>query len=116
MNDPRLTAIEHAIRGAAKRLFSSGQTISEVVAVLAVAGEVPDTTPRESAAAVRECMVAELRRLEQQGRSRGAVALIAGKFASDPLDPIEVDTLKRNLRRWKNKICGHCPIPLSKIK
>ena len=119
MADPRIIAIEYAIRAAAKLLFSRGQTVAEVVAVLTVADEVPDTTPRESAAAVRqsrrECMVAELMRLEQQGRGRGAPALVAGKCASDPLDPIEVDSLARNLRRWRRKISGHCPIPLSKI-
>jgi len=54
-------------------------------------------------------MVAELVRHEQEGRGRAAAMLVARKFAGDPLDPIEVESIARKLRRWRRKKFGHCP-------
>jgi hypothetical protein len=116
-SDPRQAAVERAVKTAAMALLARDQTVAEVVAALtdAVAGEMPaDVTPRETVAAVRqsrrEKMVAELIRLEQEGRGRPAAMLVARKFASDPLDPIEVESLARKLRRWRREKNGHCPV------
>jgi hypothetical protein len=117
-SDPRLIAIERAIRGAALALLGRDQTVAEVVAALtnAVAGNAPaDVTPRESVAAVRqsrrEQMVAEVLRLEVQRRGRNAAMLVARKFASDPLDMVEVESLARKLRRWRRRIPDSVRLP-----
>src|SRR5258708_39993982 len=97
-SDPRhAAAVERAVRVAALALLSRDQTVAEVVAALteAVAGEMPaDVTPRETVAAVRqsrrEKMVAELIRLEHEGRGRPAAMLVARKFAAEARDPVEV--------------------------
>jgi hypothetical protein len=113
----RQAAVERAVKAAALALLSRDRTVAEVVAALAdaVSADVPaDTTPRESVAAVRqsrrERMVTELIRLEQKGRGRPAAMLVARKFASDPHDPIEVESLARKLRRWRREKNGHCPV------
>jgi hypothetical protein len=116
-SEPRQPAIERAVRTATLALLARDQTVAEVVAALteAVADEVPaDITPRESVAAVRklrrDTMVSELIRLEQEGRGRLAAMLVARKFASDPLDPIEVESLATKLRRWRREKNGQCPV------
>ncbi len=71
-----------------------------------------DTTVAEAIAAVTSAMGAgpdELVRHEQEGRGRAAAMLVARKFAGDPLDPIEVESIARKLRRWRRKKFGHCP-------
>jgi hypothetical protein len=116
--DPRqAAAIERAVRAAALALLARDRTVAEVVAALtdAVAGEVPaDITPRESVAAVRqsrrEKMVAELIRLEQEGRGRPAAMVVARRFAADARDPVEVASLARKLRRWRREKNGQCPV------
>jgi hypothetical protein len=40
--------------------------------------------------------------------------LVARKFAGNPRDPIEVESLARQLRRWRRKN-GQCPFVVSKI-
>jgi hypothetical protein len=112
-SDPRKAAIQRAVNVIAEAIFARDIHISEVVAALTTAkGDA--TTPRESAAAVRqsqhEKMVAELTRLEQEGRGRASAMLVARKFAGDPLDPIEVESIARKLRRWRSKKFGHCPV------
>ena len=116
--DPRQAAIESAVRATALRLLARDQTVAQVVAALAVvAGEAP-ITPRESIAVVRqsrrERMVAELERLERQGRGRAAPMVVARDFASDARDPIEVASLARKLRRWRRKNSDTVRLPSPK--
>jgi hypothetical protein len=99
----RKSIIEQAVRAAAEALFARDQTVAQVLA--AVAEMVADGTPRERAAAVRESrrekMVVEVIRLEQEGRGREAPMLVARKNARDPRDPVEIASLARNIRRWR---------------
>jgi hypothetical protein len=110
----RQANIQRAVNAIAEAILARDIHISEVVAVLTAANG-NTATPRESVAAVRqtrrEQMVADLERMELEGRGRAAVMLVARRFARDPLDPIEVDSLARNLRRWRREKSGQCPIP-----
>jgi hypothetical protein len=123
MSDPRRASVERAVKAAAMALLARDQTVAEVVAALtnAVAGVVPaDLTPRASVAAVRqsrrEKMVSELIRLKREGRGRPAAMLVARKFAGDQLDPIEVESLARKLRRWRREKSGQCPVAVSEME
>jgi hypothetical protein len=80
-----------------------------------VEGQLPaDVSPRDRDAALRQSgqqeMLAELLRLEREGRGRGAAMLVARKFARDSRDPVELDSHARQLRRWRRKKSGHCPV------
>ena len=115
VSDPRLAAIERAVRETALKLWARNQTVTEIVEKLTVVGAMPaDITLRESVAAVRQsrrkAMLAELERIEQEGRGSAAAMLVARKFASDPLDPIEVESLATKLRRWRREKNGQCPV------
>jgi hypothetical protein len=117
-DDQRRASVERAVKAAALALLARDQTVAEVVAALAraVATDAPaDVTPREDAAAARqsrrEKMGAELDRLEQSGRGRSAAMLVARKFAGDPLDPVEVESLARKLRRWRGRIPDSVRLP-----
>ena len=88
-NDPRQAAIERAVKVAALRQL----TVAEAVAAVTSATAVPS----------RETMLAEVFRLEQEGRGSSAVMLVARKYASDPTNPIAVDSLARKIRRWRKK-------------
>jgi hypothetical protein len=117
--DPRLAAIERAVRETALKLWARDQTVSEIVAKLTVVGAMPAITPREGVAAVRQArrneMVAKLIRLEQEGRGgRGAVMRIARAFAIDKFDDGEVNNLARNLHRWRERIPDIVRIPSKK--
>src|ERR1039457_5340419 len=75
--DPRLAAIERVVRETALKLWARDQTVAEIVAKLTVVGAMPvDITPRDGAAAVRQsrrkAMLAELERIEQEGRGSAA--------------------------------------------
>jgi hypothetical protein len=48
-------------------------------------------------------MLAEVARHEREGRGWNAVTLTARKFAADPDDDTEVQSLARRLRRWLRK-------------
>src|SRR5437016_3569386 len=109
-SDPRQAVVERAVRAAALALMARDQTIAEVVAALtdAVASVSPaDITPREGIAAVRrsrrERMLEELARHERQGRGRDAVKLVARDFAADKHDTVEVASIARKLRRWREE-------------
>jgi hypothetical protein len=105
--DPRQVTIERHVRAAALALLARERTVVEVVAALATAvGEMPvDLTPREVVAAGRRAyrarVVAEIERLEKQGRGRAAASIIARSYAADVRDPIEVETLTNKFRRWR---------------
>jgi hypothetical protein len=108
--------VERAVRSAALALLSRARSVAEVIATLASAVDAAASgavTPRERAATARKArrdeMVAETVRLEGAGRGRTAVMSVARKFARDPLDPVEVESLARSLRRWRKKN-GHCPV------
>jgi hypothetical protein len=119
----RHAAIERAVKAAALALLSHDQTIAEVVATLANAvagGEPADVTPREGVAAARQSrrdkMITDLIRLEQEGRGRPAATIVARRFASDPHDPTEVESLATKLRRWRRKKNGQCPVAVSQTR
>jgi hypothetical protein len=121
VSDPRLAAIERAVRETALKLWARNQTVTEIVEKLTVVGAMPaDITLRESVAAVRQSrrkeMLAELERLEQEGRKRDAVMVVAGDFAADASDTVEVDSLARKLRRWRREKNGQCPFAIPKIE
>lgn len=108
MTDARLTAIERAVREAALKLWARDDTVAEVVAKLTVVTEMPSiATPRECAVAARqsrrEKMLAALGRHEQDGRGRDAAMRVARDFAVDREDSVEVESLARQLRRWRQK-------------
>jgi hypothetical protein len=121
MSAQRRDAVERAVRTVALAVEAREKSLAEVIAALTKAtGEVPaDATPREAAAAARQSrrlkMVNELIRMEQQGRVRGAVSVVARDNAFDRDDQIEVDSLERQLRRWSKKRRGQCPSAVSKI-
>jgi hypothetical protein len=112
----RLTDVQYALKAGALARLALEIGIAEALAVIKAAKEAAEdtATPRESAAAAhrskRDEMVAELVRQEKEGRRRGAVNRIARDFAIDPRDPIEVESNARNLRRWREKIVGQCPV------
>jgi hypothetical protein len=100
-NDPRQAAVERAIRRYADLMLQSGATASDVEDALATAAdqlEDADTDDR------RNEMLSELGRLEQAGRARDAVKVVARKFARDPGNQRQVESLARKLRRWREKI------------
>src|SRR5262249_8291462 len=105
--DPRLAAIERAIRETALKALERGDSVSEIVEKLKLVGEMGCVTRRQAAAAEhelrREQMLAEVARHEREGRGWNAVTLVARKFAVDPDDEIEVQSLSRQLRRWRRK-------------
>jgi hypothetical protein len=117
--DPRLDAVEYAVKVKALAKLAREIGIAEALAVISAAKRGAETaTPRESAAAARRSkrdeMVAELIRQEREGRRRGAVRRVARDFALDRRDPIEVETNSRNLRRWREKIPDIVRLPSSK--
>ena len=77
--------------------------IAEAVGVLAT---MDDRTPRERAATAREsrkrAMLAEYERLTKLGHSRASIPKkVADKFAAKN-DPIELENIARNVRRWRD--------------
>jgi hypothetical protein len=94
-NDPRQAAIKRAIGAVA-----SGQ-ITKVEAFAAITSAM--------AMPARETMLTEVSRLEQEGRGSSAVMLVAQKYASDPTNPIAVESLARKIRRWRKKN-GHVSV------
>jgi len=100
-----------AVRAAALALLAREQTVAEVVASLAdavaadIASDTPAITPRESVAALRQsrrrAMLAEMERWEQRGLGSSAATRVAQKFATDPDDPVDVESLATKLRRWR---------------
>jgi hypothetical protein len=106
--DPRLIAIERAVRKTALELLERDETVADIVAKLAVVSKMPSgISPREAAAAARrtrrEEMLAELARYDREGRGRNAATLVARNFVVDRNDNIEVENLARQLRRWQRK-------------
>lgn len=120
----RRTAVQHAIRAISAAQAELSLPIEQVFALLAAEANADgrnDSTPREATAAARlarrEQMMDELRRRQQGGMRRGLAKSVARMFARDPLDPIEVESLRRQLHRWwrEDKKTGHCPVADQKI-
>jgi hypothetical protein len=69
--------------------------------------EMSDITPREAVAETRRqrkrAMLDEMARLEADGKAVSAATLTAKKFAEDPHDATEIESLARSLRRWSRK-------------
>ena len=104
----RRSAVERAVQAAALALLEREISISQALAVVATAMRGPDdetATPRELTAAVRQGhranVVAELARLEQEGKGREAPMILARSNAGDAHDPVEVETLANKYRRWR---------------
>jgi hypothetical protein len=106
-SDPRITAIERAVRETALKLFARKLSVDDVVAKLNVVCEMPIATAREAAAAERKIlddkMRAEMLRYERQGRGINAATLVAQAFAVDRFDDVEVETIARKLREWRKR-------------
>lgn len=103
-----LSTIERAVKAAAQSLLARKITMSEALAVVATAMSNPEdetATPRELAAAAhqghRASVVAEIARLEQEGKGRAAPMILARSNAVDARDPVEVETLANKYRRWR---------------
>lgn len=106
--DPRQAAVERAVKAAATALLARDIGISEALAAVATAmGDTKDetATPREIAATGRQAhraqVVAQIMRLENEGRGRAAASIVARMYAADVRDPIEVETLTNKFRRWR---------------
>jgi hypothetical protein len=119
MTDPRLAAIERAVRETALKLWERDQTVTEIVAKLSVVVEMPSiSTPREvgiaARASRRDNMLAAVTKYEQAGR-RDAVTRAARDFAIDKSDETEVESNAKSIRRWRAKVSGQCPSGALKI-
>jgi hypothetical protein len=111
------STVKASLQSSALALVARQATVTKAVASAAAAMSVDGArgvTPREKkqidALARRERMLAEMSRLEEEGRSREAPMLVARAFAVDRRDPIEVESLARSLRRWRKEKIGHCPV------
>jgi hypothetical protein len=93
-NDPRQAAIKHAIRALASGRLSEIEAFGAITSAIA--------TPS------RDKILAELARLEQEGRGPAAAMLVARKYAPDPTNLITVDSLASKLRRWRRN-SDKCP-------
>ena len=123
--DPRQPAIEHAIRMAATSLLAREIGIGEALAAVATvmdAGTRDDETPtpRELAAVGRQAhraqVVAQIGRLEKEGRGRAGASIVARLHAADVRDPVEVETLTNKFRRWRRserRACARLASPKS---
>jgi hypothetical protein len=118
--DPRLVAVEYAVKVKALAELAREIGISEALAVIAAAkGRTEDetVTPRELAEAGRQAyraqVVADIARFEKEGRARDAVLIVARNNAADKHDPIEVETLTNKFRRWRRaelkRACARLP-------
>lgn len=99
-------AIEHAVRIAAAAMLERGATRAEAIAIaLASLDGAAPVTPRERVRegrqAQRERMLAEYADLVAAGREHEAASVVARKFAIDRHDPVEIDSLARKIRRWR---------------
>lgn len=101
--DPRQAAVEHALK--VKALARLAREIGIDVA-LKVIGAAIDRTPREIAAgarrAFRDNIVAQILRLENEGRARSAVSIVVSEHVLDKNDLIEVESLRRKFQRWRD--------------
>jgi hypothetical protein len=94
--DARQAAIKRAIGALASGVLTEAETFAKVINAI-------EETPRESVAAARqsrrERMLAEYYRL-QPTLGRSTAATVARMHANDRRDPVEVESLTRQLRRW----------------
>ena len=105
--------IERAVRSTAEAIAMRNVTAAEAVAMLRAAlgtdAAPAEATPRERLAAARQATRAQM--LDEMARHGGPAAATetAKKFAIDPLDPLEVESLARKLRRWRRRKTDTCP-------
>jgi hypothetical protein len=104
----RARRVERVVATVAAAMLARQLSAADAAAALAaaMAGAVDETaTPRELAKAGRQdhraCIVAEMARLEKEGRRRDAAGILAGENAADKRDPVEVETLKNKYQRWR---------------
>ena len=122
IGDPHQADVAHAVKVAALKQLAREIGIAESLAVVAAAvmgGTGDETaTPRELTAAAHQVrraeMLDELIRLEQKGCGRAGAMIVARKFARDKLDNVEVESLSRQLRRWREKIPDTVRLPSPK--
>lgn len=114
-------AIERAVRAAALKLYYGQATVAQVIETVASEINLPtDNSPRENAQAVRKRrrdeIMAEYYRLEPK-IGMAAATRTAGKFVADPDDLVEIASLARSIRRWRDRdeILGQCPSTRPKI-
>jgi hypothetical protein len=102
-SDDRRQAIERAVKVKALAQLAREIGIDEALKII---GAAMDRTPRETAAvarrAFREKIVAEIIRIENDGRPRSAVSIVVSDHVLDKNDPIEVDSLRRKFQRWRD--------------
>lgn len=108
------SSIKHAIKVKALRQLAREIGIAEAVSALTA---IDDRTPRERAATARQsrrsAVVAEYERLKRLGHGRGATAMTVAKFAAKD-DPVEQQSLARNIRRWRRRITDTVRSPSEK--
>jgi hypothetical protein len=105
----RHSSVERAVKMEALKRLAREIGISDALAAVAAAmggGTKDETaTPREIAAAGRQAhraqVVAQIERLEKEGRGRAATSIVARQHAADVRDPIEIETLTNKFRRWR---------------
>ncbi len=95
------------IAAAADLVLSHQLSLADAVAMAAAfqaGGNTPSEPAREAIAAARRSrkqeMMREYRRLAGAGRARNAASIVARRFATDPLDLLEVAALADKVRRW----------------
>lgn len=98
------SAIGRALKVKALRELAREIGVAEAVGVLAA---MVDRTPREIAKTAQEAhravIVAELDRMELEGKGRQAAGVLARRDAADLLDPAEVAALQDKYRRWRRE-------------
>ena len=121
-NDRLQAAVERAVRASASALLARQISVSEALASVAavMGGDGTTATPRELVAVGRQehrsQVIAQMMRLENEGRRRDAALIVARRYAADVRDPIEVETLKNKFRRWRRaekRACARLQSPKS---
>lgn len=107
----RRAAVADAVLNAAEALLAHRVSVDDAVAsvTMAIAGAdtCRESSPRERIAAARGLrrreMLEEISRIERSGKGRAAAMIVARTFAIDAHDPVEIESLARQLRRWRQK-------------
>lgn len=104
----RARRVERVLRAVMDGMLSRQLSTADAYAALAAAAADPEdetASPRELAKAARQghraSVLAQMARLELEGRARDAAMILAGDNAADARDPVEVETLANKYRRWR---------------